>query len=82
LLSITITSNWIHQTFGIDYYKMTAKLITRAWVFQAFPFLLEVSELITLPIAKKISGALYEFLLFRDVSISIPRRILGALANM
>lgn len=26
-------------TFGIDYYKMTAKLITMSWVFQAFPFL-------------------------------------------
>ncbi|CZR67799.1 related to cytochrome P450 CYP3/CYP5/CYP6/CYP9 subfamilies [Phialocephala subalpina] len=52
-------------TFGSDFYEMTSELITRGWVLQAFPFLLPLSDLITLPMAKRINGALYEFLLFR-----------------
>lgn len=55
-------------TFGSDFYEMTSELITRGWVLQAFPFLLPLSDLITLSMAKRINGALYEFLLFREVS--------------
>ena len=55
-------------TFGSDFYEMTSELITRGWVLQAFPFLLPLSDLITLPMAKRINGALYEFLSFREVS--------------
>ncbi|KFY37873.1 hypothetical protein V494_04603 [Pseudogymnoascus sp. VKM F-4513 (FW-928)] len=51
--------------FGSDFYEMSSKLITRVWVLQAFPFLLPVAELITLPMAKKLHSGLYEFLLFR-----------------
>lgn len=65
-------------TFGTDYYEMSSELITRGWVLQAFPFLLPLSELITLPIAKRISGALYEFLTFRDVSYISLRESGGA----
>lgn len=66
-------------TFGTDCYEMSSELITRGWVLQAFPFLLPLSELITLPIAKRISGALYEFLTFRDVgSISLCESSGGA----
>ena len=54
--------------FGSDFYEMSSKLITRGWIFQAFPFLISLSDLITLPIAKRISSALHEFLLFREVS--------------
>ena len=54
-------------TFGSDFYEMTSELITRGWVLQAFPFLLPLSDLITLPMAKRINGALFEFLLFRKV---------------
>jgi cytochrome P450 len=55
-------------TFGSDFYAMTSELITRGWVLQAFPFLLPLSDLISLSMAKRINGALYEFMLFRDVS--------------
>ena len=66
-------------TFGTDCYEMSSELITRGWVLQAFPFLLPLSELITLPIAKRISGALYEFLTFRDAgSISLCESSGGA----
>ncbi|KFY83897.1 hypothetical protein V500_09804 [Pseudogymnoascus sp. VKM F-4518 (FW-2643)] len=53
-------------TFGSDFYEMTSELITRGWVLQAFPFLLPLSDLITLPMAKSINRGLYEFLLFRE----------------
>lgn len=54
-------------TFAADFYEMTGELIARGWVLQAFPFLLPLSNMITLGMAKKLNRALYEFLLFRTV---------------
>jgi cytochrome P450 len=60
---------WDSPTFASDFYKMTGELIARGWVLQAFPFLSPLSNMITLGMAKKMNRALYEFLLFRTVSL-------------
>ncbi len=56
-------------TFASDFYEMTGELLARGWVLQAFPFLLPLSNMITLGMAKTLNRALYEFLVFRTVSL-------------
>ena len=56
-------------TFASDFYEMTGELVARGWVLQAFPFLLPLSNMITLGMAKRLNRALYELLVFRTVSL-------------
>ena len=53
--------------FGADFFEMTRELIPRGWVLQAFPFLLPLSRMVTLRMAKRLNVALYDFLKFRTV---------------
>jgi hypothetical protein len=56
--------------FAVSFYEMSSDLVTRGWVLQAFPFLLPLSNYITVGIAKWINSSLYEFLVFKNVSLS------------
>lgn len=60
--------------FGADFFDMTYELIPRGWILQAFPFLLPISNLITLGMAKRLNTALYLFLQFRTVTWPILPR--------
>jgi cytochrome P450 len=53
--------------FAEDFFDMTGELIPRGWVLQAFPFLLPISNLVTLGMAKRMNTALYHFFQFRAV---------------
>jgi cytochrome P450 len=57
--------------FAVSFYEMSSDLVTRGWVLQAFPFLLPMSDYITVGMAKWINSSLYEFLVFRNVSLSV-----------
>lgn len=57
--------------FAADFYAMLGELIARGWVLQAFPFMLPLSNMITLGMAKKMNRALYELLVFRAVSLYV-----------
>jgi hypothetical protein len=46
---------------------MNYALIKRAWILQAFPPLLPLSNMVTLGMAKRMNTALYLFLQFRTV---------------
>jgi hypothetical protein len=56
------------EDFAKPFFDMTAELVPRGWLIQAFPFLLPLSEYITPGIAKYLNIALYNFLKFREVS--------------
>jgi cytochrome P450 len=56
-------------TFAASFYEMAGDLLVRGWILQAFPFLLPLSKMVTLRMAKKMSKALYLWFVFRAVSI-------------
>jgi hypothetical protein len=58
-------------TFASDFYEMTTELLARGWILQAFPFLLPLSNMITLGMAKKMNKALYGLLVFKAVSLDL-----------